>query len=75
MANDYIPRPDAQFHAWRNSFVTYINGHLADLGLAAGDPPPGNPADLTFLLLSTRTPAVAEFTGPDGGKSAHYMLG
>ncbi|MCK4341087.1 MAG: hypothetical protein KAY37_05110 [Phycisphaerae bacterium] len=29
---------------------------------------------LQFLLLSTRTPAVAEFTGPDGGKTAHYML-
>jgi len=36
MANDYIPRPDAQFHAWRNNFVTYVNGHLADLGLAVG---------------------------------------
>ena len=21
-----------------------------------------------------RTPAVAEFTGPDGGKTAHYMV-
>jgi len=29
---------------------------------------------LRFLLLSTRTPAVAEFTGPDGGKTAHYMV-
>ena len=36
MANDYIPRPDAQFHAWRNNFATYVNGHLADWGLAAG---------------------------------------
>ena len=34
--------------------------------------PPANPGELTFLLLST--PAVAEFTGPDGGKTAHYML-
>jgi hypothetical protein len=37
MANDYIPRPDARFHAWRNNFVTYVNGHLSDSGLAAGD--------------------------------------
>ena len=37
MANGYIPRPDARFHAWQNSFVTYINGHPADLGLAAGN--------------------------------------
>ena len=36
MANDYIPRPDARFHAWRNNFVTAVNGHLADLGLAPG---------------------------------------
>ena len=36
MANDYIPRPDAQLHAWQSSFVTYVNGHLADLGHAAG---------------------------------------
>ena len=54
MANDYIPRPDAQFHARRNNFVTYVNGHLADLGLApgvmgaeiwvkVGDPPPTPP--------------------------------
>ena len=33
MANDYIPRPDAQFHARRNNFVTYVNGHRTDLGL------------------------------------------
>ena len=26
----------AQFHAWQNNFVTYVNSHLADLGLAAG---------------------------------------
>ncbi len=39
-----------------------------------GDPPPSDPGELTFLLLRTRTPAVAAFTGPDGGKTAHYML-
>ena len=37
MANDCIRRPDAQFHARQNSFVTCVNGHLADLGLAPGD--------------------------------------
>ena len=36
MANDSIPRPDAQFHAWQNNFVTYVNGHLVDSGLAPG---------------------------------------
>ena len=34
MANDYIPHPDAQFHARPNNFVTYVNGHLADFRLA-----------------------------------------
>ena len=29
---------------------------------------------MKFLVLSTRTPAVTEFTGPDGGKTAHYMI-
>ena len=36
MANDCIPRRDARFHAWQKNFVTYVNGHLGDLGLAAG---------------------------------------
>lgn len=35
MANGYIPRPDVRFHAWQNNFVTYANGHPADLGLGA----------------------------------------
>jgi len=34
---DYIPAADAQFHAWQNNFVTYVNNHLADLGLDAAD--------------------------------------
>ena len=37
MANDYITRPDARFHARRNNFVVCVNGHLADSELAAGD--------------------------------------
>ena len=46
---------------------------------APRDPPPtpvspNDPGERTFLLPSTRTPAVAEFTGPEGGQTAHYML-
>jgi hypothetical protein len=37
MAKDYIPGPDGDFHAWQNNFITYVNTHLADLGLVAGD--------------------------------------
>ena len=55
MANAYIPRPDARFHARRNNFVTYVNGHPADLGPApsamgaeirveVGEPPPTSPS-------------------------------
>jgi hypothetical protein len=65
---------DARFRARQNSFVTYVDGHLADLGLAAGDPPPSDPGELKFLLLSSRMPGVAQFTGRDAGKAAHPML-
>jgi hypothetical protein len=39
-----------------------------------GRPAPADPGEWKSLLLSTRTPAVAAFTGPDGGKAAHYMV-
>ena len=32
MADDYFPRPGVHFRAGQNSFITYINGDLADLG-------------------------------------------
>ena len=37
MAGDYIPDGDARFDAWQSNFVTYVNDHLADLGLLAAD--------------------------------------
>ena len=37
MANDYIPRGDADFNAWQANFVTYANANLADLGLVLPD--------------------------------------
>ena len=37
MANDYIPRGDADFNAWQANFVTYANANLANLGLAIPD--------------------------------------
>ena len=39
-----------------------------------GHPPLSDPGELKFLLLSTHTPALAEFTCLVGGKTAHYML-
>ena len=40
MAKDYFPRPDVRFHAWRNNFVTRVNGRLSDLRHATGAMPP-----------------------------------
>jgi hypothetical protein len=37
MAAGYIPRPDTDFAAWMDNFVTYANAHLADLGLLPAD--------------------------------------
>jgi len=74
VANDYIPRPDARFHARRNNFATYVNGHPGDLGLAAGDPPATGPSELSLLPVDTRTPYKVDYPGEDGGKTAHYML-
>jgi len=38
------------------------------------DPPPTDPAALTFIALDTRTPYRLDLEGADGGKNAHYML-
>lgn len=38
------------------------------------DPPPADPAALTFIALDTRSPYTLDFDGADGGKNAHYML-
>jgi hypothetical protein len=35
MALDYIPSSDAYFDVWQQNFYSYINAHLAELGLAA----------------------------------------
>jgi hypothetical protein len=74
MANDYIPRPAARFHTRRNNSVTYLNGHPADSGRAAGDPPPTCPSELSFLSVDTRTPCVVDYPGEDGGRTAHYTF-
>ena len=42
--------------------------------LPVGQPPPTNPADLSFVALDTKTPYTLDFDGADGGKNAHYLL-
>src|SRR3972149_11878448 len=44
MANDYIPRGDAEFNAWQANFVTSATANQLALGLV--------PADLTLIILS-----------------------
>ncbi|MBU0717320.1 MAG: hypothetical protein KJ749_03650 [Planctomycetes bacterium] len=44
MANDYIPRGDAEFNSWQANFVTYANANLVNLGLVIGD--------LTTILIA-----------------------
>lgn len=54
MANDYIPRGDAEFNGWLANFVTYANANLAGLGLVAGDMTPVTTAQTTW---NTKYPA------------------
>jgi len=37
-------------------------------------PPSQGPTDFSFLMLGTRSPAIAEYGGADAGKTAHYMV-
>ena len=53
MANDYIPRGDADFNAWQANFVTYANANQLALGLV--------PADLT-LIITTQPVWTLSFT-------------
>jgi len=48
--------------------------HVSKRFLRSDGPPPVDPGELTFLAVDTRTPYMTEFDGPDGGKTAHYML-
>jgi hypothetical protein len=45
---DYIPAPDADFHAWQQNFVSYASGNLGALGLVAGDLTPVTTAQSTW---------------------------
>lgn len=45
---DYIPAPDADFHAWQLNFVSYASANLAALGLVAGDLTPVTTAQSTW---------------------------
>jgi hypothetical protein len=46
----------------------------AEIWVKIGDTPPADPSELSFLALDTNTPYLAEYTGAQAGKKAHYML-
>lgn len=69
-ANNNVSRKDAQFHAWRTNFVTYVKGHLVECGLASGAMGPrirkdlGHPSGLkreaSGSTLMIESPATGE---------------
>ena len=72
---DYIPGGDAPFHAWQNNFITYVNTHLADLGLAAGDVVDLNATAATWTTdypahTAAQTAAQGARQAKDGARSA-----
>ena len=62
---DYIPTNDGQFDAWANNLMDYANGHLAELGLAAGDL-----ADLVSMQADFNTKMTAHTAARAAAQSA-----
>jgi len=67
MANNYIPRPHARFHAWQNNFVTYVNGHPAHLGHDAAG---ALGAQIWGRLAWASRPRTCDQPPPDPGEAA-----
>ena len=85
MADDYIPRSDAEALAWGQNFVTYIQTNALLLGLVPAQITPianaltgfdtGYTNNVTAQAAAeAATPYVAVFDGADGGKTVWYML-
>ncbi len=75
MANDYIPRADADFNAWLANFVTYANSHLPGLGLVAGDMTAVTTAQATWntnypALIAAQAAAQSARQAKDGARTA-----
>jgi len=45
-----------------------------EIWVKIGGTPPTSYHDCEFIALDTRTPYTLDFTGPDGGQTAYYML-
>ncbi len=74
MANDYIPRGDAEFNGWLANFVTYANANLVALGLVAGDMTPVTTAQTTWnskypAHVAAAAAAIAAREGKDAART------
>ena len=73
MANDYIPRGDAEFNGWLANFITYANANLVNLGLVAGDMTPVTTARTTWnskypAHIAAAAAAVSAREGKDAAR-------
>ncbi len=74
MPNDYIPRADAEFDAWLGNFEAYAAGHLAGLGLVAGDLAPVSAAQSAWAsayedLVAAQNAAQAARQAKDAART------
>jgi hypothetical protein len=69
MSTDFLPSPDADFDIWQHNFYTYVNAHLAELGLTAADLAPLAAAQTSWQnAFSSHITAQAAALGARQGK-------
>lgn len=69
MSIDYVPSADADFDIWQQNFYTYINAHLAELGLTAAELTPLTTAQTSWQnAFSSNIAAQAAALGARQGK-------
>jgi hypothetical protein len=69
MPNDYIPSADADFDGWQQNFYSYVNAHLAELGLVAADLAPLTASQTAWQnAYSSHNAAQAAASGARQGK-------
>jgi hypothetical protein len=69
MPTDYLPSADADFDIWQQNFYSYVNAHLAELGLTATDLAPLTAAQTAWQnAFSSNIAAQAAALGARRGK-------
>ncbi|MDT5061916.1 MAG: hypothetical protein QOH63_2375 [Acidobacteriota bacterium] len=69
MSSNYLPSSDADFDIWQQNFYTYVNAHLAELGLTAADLAPLTAAQTSWQnAFSSHITAQAAALGARQGK-------